>query len=90
MKGFTKINLNDRVRFRLTSHGESYMRKLPQRPYFLSAEGGYFETQLWELMRVFGPHLHMGFDNLIESDLFVERGSFVGQVKRTAKKGRAA
>ena len=81
------LNLNETVRVRLTPAGDKIVRRwlkdfLPDGGTIVprwAAEkylGPTVEMQLHELMAVFGPHLHVGGENLFErNDLEVEFGS---------------
>ena len=70
-----KINLNDRVRVTVTATGvkawnefyakfEAYGIKTPP-----MAAGQTHKDQLWQIMRIFGPTLMMGFDGPIETEI---------------------
>lgn len=72
---FVRLNLNARVRVRLTPAGVAGLyakRSEVVIPENLVQSGGVWETQLWEFMRVFGSGLHIGFadvptvDNVID------------------------
>jgi hypothetical protein len=69
----TELNVNDRVRVRLTPSGlhrlNIYYAAFKQKPRL---DGEFYESSLWELMAIFGQLLHMGMteipfvDNRIE------------------------
>lgn len=72
-----KINLNDNVRVKLNDRG----RFIWNRYWVLAThnddhsmnskitEDGYLQEQLWVVMNVFGPHLQMGFDQPMETNM---------------------
>jgi hypothetical protein len=80
-----RFNLNQSVRVRLTEHGlalhradwEGYVASLPERarasqvyrPPLIDADG-FWTTQCWSLMQLFGPHIGMARPNAF--DLNVE------------------
>ena len=53
-----KLNANQRVRVRLSDWG----RKIYEREHGIlpKEEDGWYEDQLWCIMRLFGPHIGMG------------------------------
>lgn len=74
MTTWTRFNINDKVRVRLTDHGHFVHRKSHEQlvghmrpgirdefPYIPPIEDsdGWSEWQLWDLMRTFGPHIWM-------------------------------
>lgn len=61
------VNLNDKVRVKLTDRGYvSYVLEHKRKPE-LDADG-YLVAQLWVLMADFGPHLYMGGLQLFENN----------------------
>lgn len=58
-----KININDKVRVKLTPHGEIILAMDEYASDKPDADG-VLETQFWELMRVFGPVMYNGNPNL--------------------------
>lgn len=71
--GWNKIHLNDTVKVKLTPHGlrhyrekqSSFNASLPARikPFPIDPpldEEGFYQTQLWQLMNLFGSSLYMG------------------------------
>ncbi len=58
-----KINLNDKVRVKLTAHGDIALSMDEYAVDKPDADGN-LEMQLWELMRVFGPFMFHGNPNL--------------------------
>jgi len=81
-----KFNINDEVRVRLTDIGrEIYFHKndkmnerihcfkgkpFPQKFPEEDADGWY-TTQLWELMKLFGRHINMGSKNPFETEIIL-------------------
>jgi hypothetical protein len=75
------INLNDLVLVRLTTKGEWAWKKfyidLGVNPPILETEfhygrdGGLFRIQLWHLMEVFGPHIHLGGEPLFDTQILL-------------------
>jgi hypothetical protein len=65
-----EFNVNETVRVRLTDRGRDILRAywaestLPGRePYSPRiSDDGWYDTQLWNVMHVFGPHVRLGFD----------------------------
>lgn len=57
-----KINLNNTCRVKLTDTGKEIIRKHPGRYEY--DENGYFTTELWEIMQLFGKYLFLGTLNL--------------------------
>lgn len=58
-----KINMNDRVRVKLTDKGEEILDAVEFASYY-ERDGGYLEFTLWELMQIFGRHFHMGMTEM--------------------------
>lgn len=80
------FNLNDKVLVRLTDRGRAVLKAQheelakafglpdPYRPPLANADG-WLEYQLWALMRDFGPHIGMGLDLPLETEIkFVPKG----------------
>lgn len=62
------ISLNARVRVKLTELGMKVVADdWPRIQGTAKAAGGVYETELWELMYVFGKHTYMGFPAVFES-----------------------
>jgi hypothetical protein len=60
------INLNDRVTVTLKEKGvDLYARYCGKK----LVAGEKVELQLWCAFEVFGPHIHIGFDQPIETDI---------------------
>lgn len=61
-----KLNINDRVRVRLTEAGRKHLKTLNDKnPYKIRVKGdlyGWSEWHLWELMQIFGSEIYMGCD----------------------------
>lgn len=65
------VNLNDFVRFKLTDYGkrvyDQWFIDLRIKPVELRIDkDGYTKMQLWQFMEIFGPHIHMWEENVIE------------------------
>lgn len=58
-----KINVNDKVRVKLTPHGEIILA-MDEYATDKPDVDGWLEMPLWELMRVFGPVMFHGNPNL--------------------------
>lgn len=67
----TFINLNSRVRVKLTKHGKIILEMYEYTTEKPDAEG-FIEMHLWELMRVFGPVMFNGNPNLPFENMNVE------------------
>jgi len=57
---YRAINLNDKVRVQLTSKGREIAQQSEGHRQELPGCGRDGVWQLWELMKVFGPHLEIG------------------------------
>jgi hypothetical protein len=73
LRRIAKVNLNDRVRFKVRPRGEKMWR---EHYAFLEQHGQKIppipdEEQLWQLMHIFGPGMMMGFDPPIETEIEV-------------------
>ena len=57
-----KVNINDRCRVKPTELGWKILAE--KCPYYKLCMGfkddGYFTTELWDLMSIFGEHMYMG------------------------------
>ena len=53
------INMNDRVRAKLTDRGASIIKNSMYVSRYYP-EGRLYKGQLWELMQIFGEHTYMG------------------------------
>jgi hypothetical protein len=79
-------NLNDSVRFKLTPRGEKILKDYlaaQQIDFGCNAascyrknECGYVTCALWEFMNVFGPHIAMGFNLIIEENTLIFCGCY--------------
>ena len=87
-----KINLNDKIKVKLTTYGQNihldYYRdilekystdifeKYPSLRQVLKIDqDGYTEYQLWEFINIFGDHICMGAQNVIEPlDIYFDGG----------------
>jgi len=61
-----KININDYARVRLTSHGEKILGEGTEREYHYNEHTKVFETELWTIMEIFGPHIWHGSEQCFE------------------------
>lgn len=82
------FNLNDYVRVKMTDYGRQIhqvehrelnatIRKhggkgLPYNPPDEDADG-WSQWQLWRLMELFGPYIHMGCDNPFQPDIDIPK-----------------
>ena len=79
------INLNDFVKFKLTDKGKDiyyhqydeinaiWGRQIAKPHYPKTDANGYTEMQLWDFMRLYGEHMDIGMENVIEPlDLIYE------------------
>ena len=71
----TKLNINDIVKVKLTEKG----RKIYTEYYTRYSVGGvskiikldadgFFHTELWDIMNIFGSHLYMGAEPMFENN----------------------
>lgn len=87
-----KINLNDRVKVKLTDYGkeiyrnqwislnECYGREIVKVHDAEEDEEGYATFLLWDFMNIYGEHIRMGNINVIEPlDLIVEMENTDGE-----------
>ena len=73
------FNINDFIKVKLTEHGynahvlhyKKYLGENFNNKYFLPMvdEDGFTKYQLWEFINIFGEHMFMGEDQLIEDNL---------------------
>ena len=64
-----KINLNQKVKFKLTRVGREYLKK---KQSMWSDEEGYITEQLWVVMGVFGEKMQYPTMNpVVEPDIFL-------------------
>lgn len=76
-----KLNLNSLVRVKLTDYGKDiYYHRFDALNEYIEQAGGkpfkpdypvvdkdrYSEFQLWEFIELYGPHIHMAAENVIE------------------------
>lgn len=64
-----KVNLNDRVRFRITRYGVKFLKKNHPDLKLKRQKGGWVETQLWDFISLFGPAIHIGFNPPVKPDI---------------------
>jgi hypothetical protein len=62
-----EFNLNWNVRFKVTAKGLSVLNSSAR--HLKPNRDGYYETQLWVFMELFGPHLSMGFNQPVETSI---------------------
>jgi hypothetical protein len=81
-----KINLNDKVKVKLTDYGIMLLKKRHDELNkkikdsggkgntfeLILDENGYYETQLWSLMEKFGAHCGLAKENPFEIDIIIE------------------
>lgn len=63
------MNMNDRVRVKLTNHGKLICTMAA---YSVVNHNGMIELPLWELMQIFGPRIHMGMPHMFFVDNEIE------------------
>lgn len=72
---YTKFNINDTVKVKLTEHGKKIHRGNNSNFTYTPPredENGYSSWQMWSLMEEFGSHCRIGFDNPFETDILIE------------------
>ena len=65
------INLNDWIKVKLTFYGRqvfnTYYSALDIKPPVIEVDdNGYSAFQLWDFIQIFGSHIYMGAQNVIE------------------------
>ncbi len=80
------INLNEFVKVKLKDHGKAiFYHQFDDLNMFINVQGGktieprmpevdadgYTSIQLWELMKIFGPHIGMGMPTPFENNAVV-------------------
>lgn len=92
MKSEVSININDKIKVKLTDYGKELYRgylaeinaliRLPISPRVLEFdENGYTTFQLWEFMNIFGSEMFMGNKNIIEdNEIIYEYDKYKQQV----------
>ena len=79
------FNVNNKVRVRITEFGFEILRKERDKlqrlfphvdwsfPHtdFTDVGNGWYETQMWQLMQTFGPHITMGFKVPFETNVLI-------------------
>ena len=76
-----KFNVNQNVLVKLTEEGETILKNyfgelrdrlgLPEYEIFYD-ENGYVQFQMWNLMQIFGDHLHNGCKVPFETTILIE------------------
>lgn len=67
-----RINLNEKVKFKLSEHGkEIYRHRYDGYGFEYDREpelddNGYMEMQLWTFMQIFGEHMIMGMSEVVQ------------------------
>lgn len=89
-----KVNANMGVRVRLTKHGIKILQERydeltktydkiwgikPGESTLGSTEDGWYRTQLWMLMNIFGPHMGMGKPEPFYLDMIIEDGESIDE-----------
>lgn len=79
-------SMNDFVKVKLTDHGKDiFYHQFDDLNMFIKVQGGkpieprmpevdadgYTRIQLWELMKIFGPHIGMGLPSPFENNVIV-------------------
>jgi hypothetical protein len=82
------INMNDKVRLKLTEHGYMAMAMCEYLKYDKVDADGWLELHLWEAMLVFGPFMFNGNPNLpFETDIELKRNPW-SDIGTAPKDGR--
>ena len=68
------VSMNDTVRFRITEAGWKYIYGQGLCSLYPRDVAGWATTQLWCLMRDFGPGIELGGNALIDQLIFIQRG----------------
>jgi len=68
-----RININEIVLVQLTPHGTQILEGAGRTVFFQPNRFGERRFQLWELMEIFGPHMHNGMNQI-----FVENTIVIG------------
>lgn len=82
------FNLNDYVKVKLTDKGKEIFRKDRERLNHMGVRwhfntepeldvDGYYKTQLWSLMELFGEHICMGCDVPFDTNIILIKGGTV-------------
>lgn len=62
-----RINLNERVRFKLSEYGkEVYRQRFEYNKEPELDDDGYMEMQLWGFMNIFGEYMIMGISEVLK------------------------
>lgn len=79
---YTKFNINDTVKVKLTERGKQIHREEWDRVFGdksgfiytppLEDENGYSRWQMWSLMKIFGNHMGLGLDCPFETNILIE------------------
>jgi hypothetical protein len=64
------VNINAMVMFKFTKEGKNINDHIMELYRFKEDENGVVSTQLWEVMRLFGPHLFIGATPVFEENSF--------------------
>ena len=65
-----QLNLNSTIRFRLKD--SNFLKNKDFLIFVDPLKDGWYSTQLWEFMRLFGPAMIMGNTPVIELDILIE------------------
>ncbi len=65
------INLNNEVLVNLTDFGKKQLKDAGYGGDYSLQPDGTYKFQLWELMKIFGEHLRMGFHVPFEKNIFI-------------------
>ena len=96
MKAF---NLNDIIKVKLTDRGKDiyyhqhdelnkfYGKEVLKPRYPKVDSNGFTSFQLWHFMEIYGPHMHIGMNNVIEhNDIYIEKKDLNDLVIKPNKK----
>ena len=66
----TAININIQVKIKLTQYGRNILKQhYSEFPSLAKLdETGYFKSELWNIMYIFGEHLYNGSKQIIEEN----------------------
>lgn len=69
-----KVNVNNKCRVKLTETGKAIIDKQSNwLKFYKYDENGYYTTELWEIMNLFGSYLNNGQMNIpFETDIEIE------------------
>lgn len=71
---FRNANLNEHIKVKLTARGKEIYRSYYDNdpPTLDYDDDGYAKFQMWDFMRIFGPHMNMGLGLVCETNVKIE------------------